>query len=68
MAAINQASCVCSKCGPVMGQKTGINHSLHLILTLITFGCWGFVWIILALLSGHRPYLCTKCGLPTKTQ
>jgi hypothetical protein len=25
-----------------------INHILHLILTLLTFGLWGIVWIILA--------------------
>ena len=67
MAAIEQASCVCSKCGPVMGQRTGINHVLHLILTIFT--CfWGIVWIILAVAHTSKPFLCTKCGLPTRHQ
>ena len=28
------------------------NHVLHLILTIITFGWWAIVWIILALKRG----------------
>jgi hypothetical protein len=27
------------------------NHALHLILTLITFGCWSFVWIGAAIVT-----------------
>ena len=63
--ALKQASCVCSNCGRVMGQKTGPNHVLHLILTLCT--CfWGIVWAALVISSSSKPYLCTRCGLPTK--
>jgi hypothetical protein len=25
-----------------------INHVLHLLLTVLTFGVWGFVWALLA--------------------
>jgi len=62
---LKQASCVCCHCGRVMGQKTGPNHVLHLILTLFTC-VWGIVWAVLAISSASKPYLCTKCGLPTK--
>ena len=36
----------------VTGQK--VNHVLHLILTLVTFGLWGIVWIILAFIGGEK--------------
>jgi Protein of unknown function (DUF2510) len=31
-----------------------VNHVLHLILTIVTVGLWGIVWIILALGGGER--------------
>lgn len=30
------------------------NHVLHLILTLVTLGVWGIVWIAVALLGGEK--------------
>ena len=30
-----------------------INHILHLILTLVTFGFWGIVWVILIVTGGE---------------
>jgi hypothetical protein len=30
------------------------NHTLHLILTLVTFGLWGLVWIGVVALGGER--------------
>lgn len=30
------------------------NHILHLILTLITFGLWAIVWIIVSLAGGEK--------------
>ena len=30
------------------------NHILHLILTLVTFGLWAIIWIIIALSSGEK--------------
>lgn len=49
----------CQQYGPV--TRKGINHILHLILTLVTFGTWLFVWLALALLKvgGWR---CKRCG------
>lgn len=34
---------------PVYVQQKRVNHLLHFLLTLITFGLWLPVWIILAL-------------------
>lgn len=31
-----------------------INHTLHLILTLVTCTAWGLVWIVLAFVGGER--------------
>jgi hypothetical protein len=36
----------------VRGQRC--NHVLHLILSLVTFGIWAIVWIIMAIISGER--------------
>ena len=41
-----------------------INHVLHLILTLVTFGVWGIVWVVLAIGHGGKLYRCTQCGTP----
>ena len=30
------------------------NHTLHLILTLVTFGLWGLAWIGMAWLGGEK--------------
>jgi len=31
-----------------------VNHVLHLILTLVTCGLWGIVWIVLAVSGGEK--------------
>ena len=31
-----------------------VNHVLHLILTLVTCGIWGIVWIALAIFGGEN--------------
>lgn len=36
----------------VRGSKP--NHILHLILTLITLGLWGIIWIAVAVLGGEK--------------
>jgi hypothetical protein len=30
------------------------NHVLHLLLTLLTCGMWGFVWLIVAAVNANR--------------
>lgn len=52
----------CNACqANVMAQKNTPNHILHLILSIVTFGLWLIVWLVLivASLGGWR---CTKCG------
>jgi hypothetical protein len=36
----------------VTGAK--VNHTLHLILTLVTCGLWGIVWIVLFATGGEK--------------
>jgi hypothetical protein len=36
-----------------------INHVLHLILTIITAGLWGIVWILLAIFGGIKRRIIT---------
>lgn len=36
----------------VIGHRP--NHILHLILTIITFGIWAIVWILVAVLGGEK--------------
>jgi hypothetical protein len=31
-----------------------VNHTLHLILTLVTCGAWGLVWLLLAVVGGEK--------------
>jgi hypothetical protein len=40
-----------------MGHR--INHVLHLILTIVTFGIWAIVWILLAIFGGEKRQLVT---------
>ena len=59
---MKQASAYCDVCDErvyAVGQKP--NHVLHLILTLVTAGLWGIVWILLAA-GTIGNYRCTQCG------
>ena len=59
-----QASRYCVGCeGNTLAVGTTPNHILHLVLTLITFGLWGIVWILVAV-GKSGGYKCSKCGLP----
>lgn len=35
----------------IVQQKRGVNHGLHLILTLLTFGLWLPIWILDAMFN-----------------
>lgn len=45
----------------VLAQSNKPNHLLHLVLTILTMGVWGVVWLCLTLLSIGN-YRCTQCG------
>lgn len=38
----------------VLARGKRVNHLLHLILSLITFGAWVFVWVPLAIFGGEK--------------
>ena len=38
----------------VLVEGKSVNHILHLILTIVTFGFWAIVWIILAITGGEK--------------
>ena len=58
-----QTQAFCGTCsGPALFQKGGINHGRHLVLTLLTVGLWGLVWITLSLVYLLNPYRCARCG------
>jgi len=47
----------------VMAVKPTPNHVLHLLLSLISFGLWIPVWILITIV-GVGAFRCTKCGNP----
>jgi len=58
-----QASRYCAGCqGNTLAVGTTPNHVLHLVLTVLTIGFWGIVWILITL-GKSGGYKCSKCGL-----
>jgi hypothetical protein len=58
-----QASKFCDVCEQQsLFQKPRINHVLHLILSIVTFGLWLVVWAILGLVNSAKPVRCVHCG------
>ena len=56
-----QRMITCVACGtPTMHVRKNPNHIRHLLLTLITLGLWGIIWIIVAMNAGR--FICTNCG------
>lgn len=52
----------------VLAEKPGTNHVLHLILSIVTFGLWVFVWVLVSLSNASNPYRCPSCGHVTKSR
>ena len=55
----------CATCGQQrMFVKNRINHVLHLILSVLTFGIWAiFVWLPLGIINASRGMRCSVCGM-----
>lgn len=52
----------CEACGrQVLIRRKGINHLLHLLLTILTAGVWVVVWFLVLFVT--RPWRCTICGM-----
>ena len=62
MAQIHSQS-FCRTCGrPTLHTKNGTNHILHLLLTLVTCGCWVVIWALDGLCHMVTRPRCTQCG------
>lgn len=60
---VKQSSAYCNVCQrQSLFQKPRINHVLHLILSIVTFGLWLFVWLILGIINAGKEPRCTTCG------
>ena len=54
----------CPLCGPQPHNVPAVNHVLHFLITIFTFGAWAFVWFFLYASRGQAT--CGSCGLPWK--
>jgi hypothetical protein len=55
---------ICEK--RVMVRRKGINHILHLLLAIVTWGGWSLVWLVLAIRIGG--WRCPDCGGKASTR
>jgi Na+-transporting NADH:ubiquinone oxidoreductase subunit NqrC len=63
---VNEVVVYCESCKKFTRQIVDkVNHFLHLILTIITFGIWSFIWIYVAIWT-FRYSECLKCGIRKK--
>jgi predicted RNA-binding Zn-ribbon protein involved in translation (DUF1610 family) len=60
---VKQVSAHCPNCNRqtrAIGDRP--NHGLHAVLTILTFGLWGIVWIIMSIKKASSGYRCQSCG------
>ncbi len=58
----NTKSLICKNCGErTLHINKGVNHVLHLILSIITGGIWLIVWLIISM-DSKGEWQCSKCG------
>lgn len=58
----NQVIMYCDNCGKeTLHVQPSTSHLLHLVLSVITFGAWLIVWIIIALNNKNQGH-CVECG------
>jgi len=52
----------CPRCNKrVVAHQPKINHTLHLVLTVLTCGLWLAVWLYFAM-SDSETWRCSECG------
>lgn len=55
----------CGQCQSwVKAERKSTNHLLHLIMSLITFGFWIIIWLLVAV-DNNRAWTCAQCGSGT---
>lgn len=60
----------CKACNSkVLITRPGVNHLLHLILTIITLGVWIVVWVLVSVVNTVSPggWRCSQCGSEVDT-
>jgi hypothetical protein len=59
---MEQTQKYCSDCkADVLAQRKGVNHILHLLLTIVTGGLWIIIWLVV-MLASFGGWRCSKCG------
>jgi hypothetical protein len=60
---IDQVQMYCPYCARrVFGHRPAASHDMHLVLTIVTWGLWLPVWLLVSIYQQAQPYLCTVCG------
>ena len=60
--ATNQLMSFCKKCEKqTLHLQPATSHMLHFLLSLVTFGLWIIVWVLLAA-SNNSQMTCSACG------
>lgn len=55
----------CGECGTkCLQRRRAPRHSVHLILTIATFGLWGICWVITIIAARWEPWRCRECRRP----
>lgn len=63
MGTISQRQRYCPTCQqPRLFAKAGVNHILHLLLTVVTCSAWLLVWLTCLVVNAFRHYRCQTCG------
>jgi hypothetical protein len=58
-----QASFQCPRCQQMrLFTRNGVNHILHLLVSLFLCGMWIPIWILVTATSSNNPYYCSTCG------
>ena len=53
----------CYECGCQYYERPGVNHILHLLLSIVTAGFWIPMWILLVMNSWSVAWRCGQCGV-----
>lgn len=63
-AKVKSGNCVQEEGKRCAFERATPNHILHLLLSLVTFGLWLVVWLLLILNGGT--YRCRECGMKAR--
>ena len=56
-----EATAACPRCHrQVLARRQAPSHLVHFILTVLTLGLWGIIWLLAAIFA--EPWRCAYCG------